>query len=692
MKDFRFIALFLILCSFTMHAQEQEQDSITYLEEVILLDPAKKPMATGITASSIIGPEVFRNYSPVDLPASLNQIAGVYVLSGALNTNRITIRGVGARTPFGTDKLRLYYNNIPVTDGTGFSTLEAFDLENLFTMEVIKGPKGSAFGANLGGAVLLQTKSPASNATSLANNLTLGSYGLFKDNLGFSHNQGPFDMEVHYNHMDLDGYRDNSAFERDALLLTTSYDISEVSSLGLLVNHIDYTAMIPSSLGRTEFEEDPTQAAFTWAASKGYESNRYTLLGLNHSLAIGSKLKNNSSIFYSYLDHYEPRPFNILDEFTNAYGFRTEFAGNFSLSGKTAAYTLGAELFKDEYNWATIENLYQENNGNGSLEGEALSDNRENRRQFYAFGTLNMPLSPAFTAQVGLTLNKTNYDFRDLFNQGADNRSASRNFNLILLPSLDLEYHIGKHQRLYANISRGFSNPSLEETLTPEGVINPGIEQEVGTSYELGTAFTYKKFSLSASLYQMDISNLLVAERVGQDQFIGRNAGKTRHRGLELDGSLLFLLASRTTLTPFVSYTFSDHSFVRFIDGDNDYSGNPLTGVPKHRLNAGWRLEHARALYWAFTAQHVGEIPLTDANTLNSDAFTLFNTRIGYKKKFGKSLTLGIDAGMNNVFNERYAASVLINAVGFGNTEPRYFYPGNDRNFYTGLELKYEWQ
>ena len=683
--------LLLIAACITAVAQEKEQDSITYLEEVILLDPAKKPMATGITASSIIGPEVFGNYSPVDLPASLNQISGVYVLSGALNTNRITIRGVGARTPFGTDKLRLYYNNIPVTDGTGFSTLEAFDLENLFTMEVIKGPKGSAFGANLGGAVLLQTKAPAVGTTSLANSFTIGSYGLFKDNLGFSHNEGTLNMEVHYNHMDLDGYRENNTFERDALLLTASHALGEKSTLGILVNHIDYTAQIPSSLGQTEFEEDPSRAAFTWAASKGYESNRYTLLGLNHTLALGKGLRNNSSIFYSYLDHYEPRPFNILDEFTNAYGFRTVFEGDFSFSGKSAAYTLGAELFKDEYNWATIENLYEENNGNGSLEGDALSDNREFRRQFYAFGTLNLPLAPAFSAQLGLTFNKTNYDFRDLFNQGAGNRSASRSFDLIVLPSLDLEYRIGQHQRLYANISRGFSNPSLEETLTPEGVINPGIEQEVGTSYELGTAFAFKNFTISATMYQMDISDLLVAERVGQDEFIGRNAGKTRHRGLEFDSKLLLALAGRTTLSPFVSYSFSDHSFVRFVDGDNNYSGNPLTGVPKHRLNAGWRIEYAKAFYWAFSTQYVGKIPLTDANTLSSDAFTLFNSRMGYKRKFGKSLTLGVDAGINNLFDERYAASVLINAVGFGNTEPRYFYPGNDRNVYAGMEIKYEW-
>ena len=50
----------------------------------------------------------------------------------------------------------------------------------------------------------------------------------------------------------------------------------------------------------------------------------------------------------------------------------------------------------------------------------------------------------------------------------------------------------------------------------------------------------------------------------------------------------------------------------------------------------------------------------------------------------------GVDFGINNIFDESYAQSVLINAVGFGGAEPRYFYPGNDRNFYGGLRLRYE--
>src|SRR5690606_30131185 len=143
---------------------------------------------------------------------------------------------------------------------------------------------------------------------------------------------------------------------------------------------------------------------------------------------------------YSYLDNYEPRPFDILDEFTNGFGFRTLFLGNFTLLGQEAKYSLGAELYKDEYHWGTFENLYKENNGNGSLQGEGLSENKEFRGQLNTFGTFTFPFTDSFRAQVGLNINKTQYDFHDLYRSGAEDRSASKSFDAILSPSLTLDY------------------------------------------------------------------------------------------------------------------------------------------------------------------------------------------------------------------------------------------------------------
>lgn len=678
--------LFTLCSALQIFSQNTQTDSITQLDEVVLTQDAIPKKATGITSSSKIAGRTFERFNPTDIPSAINQISGVYILSGAINTNRITVRGIGARTPYGTNKLRMYFNGIPVTNGAGSSTIEAYDFENLGAVEVIKGPKATAYGSNLGGAILLETKASVEDRTQLINSFTVGSYNMLKDNLSFSHSEDGFKLSLSYNHLETDGYRQNNQFQRDGLLLNTQFRTGQKSSIALLVNYIDYTAHIPSSINQTDFEEDPTRAASNWLSAQGYEANKYILTGLSHTYQFSEHLQNTTSIFYTYLDHYEPRPFNILDEFTNGFGLRSQFSGNWA----KAEFTFGGEYYKDEYHWGTFENLYEENDGNGSLQGNQLNNNTEFRRQFNLFGTLTYPITPKFSAQLGLNLNKTHYDFRDLFNQGDANASAERDFDPILLPNLGINYQL-KNGKVYANVSRGFSNPSLEETLTPDGIINPDIAQETGTNYELGTEWLLFKnnLSMNLTLYRMDVKNLLVAQRVGEDQYIGRNAGKTRHQGLEIDLQYRNKLSQSITFSPYLSYTLNDHSFVDFVDGDNDYSGNPLTGVPKHRLSSGIDFRHKNGLQLNLTHQFVDEIPMTDANSIHSDSFNVFHAKLGFRTAISSHVNLGLNAGINNVFNTNYAQSVLINAVGFGGAQPRYYYPGNRLNYFGGLQLNY---
>ena len=687
------LILIFLFCAMMAQAQNPaDNDSITQLDEVILLDALKKKNAPGIIPSEVISAKVFQNYSPVSMVNAMNQIPGVYIFSGALNTNRITIRGIGARTLFGTDKLRMYYHDIPVTDGSGFSTIEAFDLENLSQIEVIKGPKGTTFGANLGGAIILNPKEALGKSTNFSNNFTIGSFGLLKNNLSFNHFDGKLRLGFQYGHLETVGYRQNSNFERDGILLNTSYRINAKHKISLLINHIDFTAQIPSSLGATAFAEDPQQATFTWRASQGFETNNYTLVGLNYSQHLSDNLENSTSIFYNYLDKDEARPFGILDEITKGFGLRTRFSGKFHFLKSAANYTFGGELFKDEYDWDEFQNLWEDNNGNGTLKGAQFARNKEFRSQWNAFGTLLFPFSEKFSAQFGLSLNKTQYDYRDLFNSGAENRSAQRNFKAIALPSLNLNYTFSQNHEIFANVSRGYSNPTLEETLTPGGVINPDIAQETGTNYELGTQlyFDHRRLHLNLAIYQMNIKNLLVGERINEDQFVGKNAGKTRHLGLEVGLSYQWNISTNLQLSPFINYTLTNHSFVTFIDEGEDFSGNPLTGVPKQRRTSGIQIRLFQNFYWNTTHQHVSEIPLTNAADLYSEPFTVFNSRLGYLKKISEHFTLGLDFGINNLFDIVYAQSVLINTQGFGGSEPRYFYPGDPRNYYGSLRLGYQ--
>jgi iron complex outermembrane receptor protein len=54
-----------------------------------------------------------------------------------------------------------------------------------------------------------------------------------------------------------------------------------------------------------------------------------------------------------------------------------------------------------------------------------------------------------------------------------------------------------------------------------------------------------------------------------------------------------------------------------------------------------------------------------------------------------KRIKLSVFFGLDNIFDEVYASQILINASSFGGSEPRYFYPGNPINYYTGLNINY---
>jgi iron complex outermembrane receptor protein len=86
----------------------------------------------------------------------------------------------------------------------------------------------------------------------------------------------------------------------------------------------------------------------------------------------------------------------------------------------------------------------------------------------------------------------------------------------------------------------------------------------------------------------------------------------------------------------------------------------------------------------------VGEVPLNDANTGVADPYQLLNIKATYDWEILQGLDLRFTGGVNNLLDQNYAASVLPNAIGFGGAAPRFFYPGNPRNYFAGLGLHYE--
>lgn len=677
--------ILLLLSSDRLFAQNHGDT----LSEVVL-ESRRHKRVTPTVLHATLDTAAIAHYSPVGLIQALNEIPGVHVFSGGMGTNRLTVRGVGARTPYGTSKIKAYFNGIPITSGIGETTFNIYDPETIQNIDLISGPKGSLYGANLGGAMLLYTNKAKRNTTILSERFSVGSFGLLKNSLSFNHRGEDFYINVFQDHLQSDGYRDNSSYERNMFMLDAGVHLNPNNEIQLLFQQLNYNAQIASSISKTDFEQNPRVAASNWGGAKGYEDNKITTLGMSYIHSFSKQLKNKTSVFYTYLDHYEPRPFNILDEFSNSYGFRTSFLGSLDLLPLKNNFEVGMEWYGDTYHWSTLENLYEQNNGQGSLAGDRISDNKEYRNRWNAFMSWDIFVD-RWTFTAGLHLNSSSYSFRDYYNTGASNKNAKRDFDAVWAPSISVDYRVNPRWKLNGNLSYGYNIPNLEETLTPEGVINPEIGPETGWNYEIGTFHSLldHKLGLSLVLYYMDVENLLVSDRVGEDQYIGRNAGKVSHKGIEFHAKYNQQLFRRLTFEPYVNVTLNHHRFEEFISEDSDYSGNELTGVPESTIAGGFVINDPSGLFLTTTMKYVGKTPMNDANTAYNESYKLVNLKTGYQRQLFDRLHMKLTMGVDNLLDEKYASSILVNAVGFGGAEPRYYYPGLPVNYYGGLTLKY---
>ena len=641
------------------------------------------------TTIDIISNKEIERGNSINFVDVLNRAPSVFMQSGALNTNKISIRGIGSRNLYGTSKIRAYFQDIPLTSGNGETSIEDFELGAISRIEIIKGAGSSIYGAGLGGTIHLIPQNSYLNQTNTQSDLAIGSFGLLKGVINVNHGTAKNSFRAIYSNTKSNGYRDNNEYNRQTFTLNSNHFVNTKNHLTFLASYVDLKGYIPSSINESTFYSNPKAAAFTWAQAKGFEDSKHGIFGLSWSHQYSSNTKQITSFFTSFKDSYEPRPFNILSELTAAVGVRSRIIGSFN----KMEWTLGGELFKDTYKSKTYENLYQDYpSGTGSVKGSKLSDLKENRSYFNIFFETNYNPTEATTLSIGLNFNNTSYNlFDNYITNDATDQSGSYNFKSMLSPKFGVSQVITDYISIYSNISHGFSPPTTAETLLPEGLINTNIKPETGWNFEVGTRTSLynNRLQLNLALYKMDIRNLLVARRTGDDQFIGVNAGKTQHHGLELVIKYEWLEKKAFSINQYATYTLNDFKFKEFTDDGNTFSGNKLTGVPSNVFNSGIDISTKTGLYTTLNYQYVGRIPMTDSNSLFTDSYMLTNIKLGYKHALLKNITIHAYFGLDNVFNKHYASQILINASGFGGAAPRYYYPGNPLNYYSGLNINY---
>lgn len=652
----------------------EQEDSTFLLEELVVsayhIDSrlSKVPGSISVLSGQEIQVGDANNFAHV-----LHNIPGIYMHSGTYATSRIIIRGVGSRTPYNTNRIKSYLNDIPITSSDGISSPEDVDLLGIGRMEVIKGPASALYGSGLGGNINLHT--PATERNSLQAVLQHGSYNTTKAAAGGSYRGGDIGLWGNLSHVHSDGFRENNQFKRTSFLSSGSWK-QPAYSVEYTLMLMDLEAGIPSSIGKTLYETNPSAAAANWNEVKGYKAYQRAIGGITLTNRFSKRWDNRLTFFGRWTDSYERRPFNNLDDGTSGGGIREKL----TYHGDRFEALLGFEWMNDAYRWEM------------ELDDQLINKNRERRNHTNLFGMVYWRPTDRWNISLGGAANKVDYRLTDLFSENGD-QSGSRSFPLIFSPRLGANYAPLSQLALFASVGHGFSMPSPEETLLPEGDINASLKPEQGMQYEAGIRLSLfnNATRLEATVYRIDLDDLLVTKRASEDIFTGINAGRTRHGGLELtlQQRVFQFPAFPGSLQINANYTYSKNTFIDFEDDGSLYDGNVLPGVPSHVARGVLRWHPTARWHINVHAQHVGSQYMDDANTVKNDAYGLLDLKAMYQIPTLSYGELELFLGINNLTDTHYSPMLTVNALAFGNTEPRYYYPGLPRHYYGGINWRF---
>ncbi len=654
----------------------------------------------GLPITVVIGERPYFNYFARDLPPASLQLSasflrdndgmnvteafdglpGLQAQRGALNTNRLSIRGVGVRTPFASDQVRLYWNDIPLTNGAGESTLEDIDNHLLQQAFVRRGPAPASLGAALGGSIHLISTPEWRRNWGPTIQFSAGSFGRNRQSFNL-HNQsedGRWGQDISLVRTHSNGYRENNRYDRFSA--TVSGHLAHRNAgkqTNYLLQYRSLEAGIPSSLNADDFELRPEIAAPNWAGVGGGEDQWNALAGISHRYRIfrstqGNVLTHQITLFGHLRHNDEVRPFNVLEEDQQVGGVRTALRWRY---GQSNNIKLGLEWFSENYDQAIFETLDE------GERGELLAEQAENRRYLFSFLEYKQFIIPnRLSAQFDLNFRSGRYQWT------LDDEEERNEFPSIWLPGLTLDYRLSNLWSAHARLNRGVSVPGPDQTL----VLNDersALQTSHGWNKEIGIKGNPNRWQTEVVLYQMDIKDALVVRQTPDGQTYFANGGSTLHRGIEA------LLAVRLPLrelelTPAVQYTLGDYQFDEFVSNDIDFSGKQLPGAPRHRLLTRVDLRKFNRWSMRLILDVTDRQALDDANSGFADGYSLLHWRGHYDfpLNWGKLRLFG---GVNNIFDARYASMLQINARGFGGALPRYYYPGLPRYVYFGVRIQW---
>ncbi|MEC3879706.1 TonB-dependent receptor [Parapedobacter sp. 10938] len=669
------------------------QDTTHYLDEVTVRAYfAEQPLLRLTTSAGVIGEPVLAHQSGASLLPALNTVPGVRMEERSPGSYRLSLRGSLLRSPFGVRNVKVYLDEIPLTDAGGNTYFNILDAGSLSSIEILKGPDGSLFGANSGGVVLLRPHGGPSGDTSPSATLRLsgGAYGLFHQQLGVSAQPANnYGFSINQAYQRADGYRQHSAMDRKSIQTVQRWRYHANNELRLIGMYSDLYYDTPGGLTAAQFAEDPRLARPSTGAAPGAADQRASIRnqtvvgGLVHDAQISPKFRHVASVFGMHTDFRNPfiTNYELRDE--GNLGFRT-YIDYTAGDTNTVRWRINAGM-----EWQLGNNHIANYDNNGGVRGDRQAIDALRSRQYFYFARVRADIWSRLVLEASASLNYYGYAFKSSF-PVADPKYTANRFDAEWMPRVALSYLFTPTLAWRASVSRGYSPPTIAEVRPSDKIINTALAAETGWNYETGARWQSpdRRFRADGSLFYYRMDDAIIRQlRDSGAEYFG-NAGTVEQRGAELSVAAWLVeprpngwlhgiqLGSNLTLSKF---RFGDYRV-----GDNDFTGNKLTGVPGSTVVSDLLVRLPFDIDAYLMHNYTASIPLNDANTVFADEYHLLQAKVSWEKSVGNRLTVQFFVGGDNLLSQQYSLGNDINAFG-----GRFFNAAAPRNFYGGLTIRY---
>ena len=506
---------------------------------------------------------------------------------GAKLTSPVYIRGIGSK--INAPSVGLYVDGVPYFEKSAFD----FDLNEIESIEVLRGPQGTLHGRNtMGGLINVYTKSPlqyqgtviSASAGNYANlNATLGYYGKANDRFGYA-------ISGNYNHTDgyfLNRFTGKNADGMDAGSGRIRLEWRIQPNLSLrLTQSVDHSnqggypyALVDSVYKIGEVNYNDYSSYIRTMSSTGlaliYKVGRFSLNSQTSYQYISDNqgIDQDFSIEPTYFVTQKQKQSTVSEELN----IKSTNSGQYQ-------WLFGIFAFNQQIDNKVITNYKKQN-----YSTQKLYDMPTQGISVYHQSALNDLLIDRMDLTLGIRYDYekasddyTGYKISEAGQDPLDGIfSSSLNFSQFT-PKFTLQYTLPSSQLFYASVTRGYKTGGFNTSFERDE--DRSFKPEYSWNYEVGAKGKFWENRIRAELcfFYIDWKNQQIyqANPSGVGQML-KNAGHSRSKGIEL--SLQGDVWNNFSLQ--VNWGLTNATFLEYIQSDKvNYSGNYIPFIPAQTL------------------------------------------------------------------------------------------------------------